>query len=916
VAGALLESKLRVPARRAGTVPRPRLTARLASASRSPFTLVSASAGFGKTTLLTEWLASLPAGGAAVAWLSLDARDNDPTRFWTYVVAALQQADAGAGDGARSLLETRPADETVLTELLQDLDGLTRDLLLVLDDYHLLDTTEIHDGMAFLLDHLPPRLHLVVASRSDPSLGLSRLRVRGDLVEVRAADLRFTPEEAVAYLNGAMGLSLTEQDVEALDGRTEGWIAALQLAALSMQGRDDVSGFIAGFTGDDRYVVDYLVDEVLSRQPSDVRDFLLRTSVLERLTGPLCDAVTGQGGGKAMLTALDRANLFLVPLDDRREWYRYHHLFAEVLHAHLVDEHGTEVAELHRRAGGWLADHDHRLEAVEHAVAGHDFARAAELMELAAPEVARNRHEATLRSWARLLPDDVVRVRPVLGVAFAGGLAQVSEFDGVAARLDAVEALLRPRTGTGPAPAWPDVPPPGVVVADVDGFHRLPANVAMYRAALALASGDVGATVEHARESQELALADDHLARAASAALEGLALWSVGDLAGAYRGYTEAVAGLKRAGHVADVLGCTITLADLRTTQGRLDAALAACEQALELAAADPGAPLRGTGDMHVGIAAVLLERGDVSGAEEHLAASLQLGDSRSLPQNPYRSRVVTARLRVLQGDLDAALELLDEADRVYNGDYSPNVRPVPAVRTRLRIRRGELARAAAWAEERGVTATDELSYLREYEHVTLARLLLAQHDAGTAGTLEQATSLIGRLLEEAHRGGRTGTSIELLVLLARAQSASGDTEAATETLRRAITLAEPQDYLRVFADEGQPVAALLARVAKRPAASPYVRRLLAAAGGTAAAPAATTTSPSLVEPLSARELDVLRLLDTDLDGPDIARQLSVSVNTLRTHTKNIYLKLGVSSRRAAVRQAQELDLLPRRRHG
>jgi len=910
VAGPLLDSKTRVPAGRPGAVPRPRLTGALAAAPRSALTVLSASAGFGKTTLLTQWLASLPVRGPDVAWLSLDARDDDPSRFWTYVVAALRTVHPDLGGAAQALLDGAPPDEAFLTELLNDLSDLPRDLLLVLDDYHLVEARGVHDGMAFLLDHRPPQLHLVLATRTDPPLGLARLRARGELVEIRTADLRFTAEESAAYLNDSMGLSLDGGDVEALDARTEGWIAALQLAALSMHGREDVSGFIAGFAGDDRYVVDYLAEEVLARQPVEVRDFLLQTSLLEQLTGPLCEAVTGRPGGTAMLTALDRANLFLVALDDRRQWYRYHHLFADVLQAHLGEEQGADVAELHRRASVWFADHEQPAEAVEHAVAAQDFARAADLAELAYRELARTRQESVLRDWVRLLPDDVVRTRPVLGVYLVGALAQVSDFDSIPGRLDAIDDLLRPGREHGIGSTWPAEPPPGAVVVDVEGFRGLPAQVEMYRAALALAAGDPDGTVAHAREARELAQPDDHLARAASAALAGLALWSVGDLAGAHDGYLQAVVGLQRAGHVADVLGCSVTIGDLRATQGSLDGALAAYEQALELAAAEPGPPLRGTADMHVGIAAVLLERDDLDGAAQHLATSHQLGESKGLPQNPYRWRLVTARLRAVQGDVDTALVLLDEADRVYNGDYSPPVRPVPAVRARLRIRRGELSHAAAWAEERQLSAADDLSYLREYEHITLARLLLARHDADAdRDALEQATTLLGRLIEAADRGGRTGSVIELLVLHSRAHAARGGTAAALEALTRAVTYAEPQGYVRVFADEGRPVAALLSSLAKERTGGAYVRRLLEVAAGTASA----VTPQALVEPLSARELDVLRLLATDLDGPDIARRLSVSLNTLRTHTRNIYLKLGVSSRRAAVRQAQALDLIPGR---
>ena len=386
----LLQTKLFVPRSRRGLVPRPRLTERLDRGAASKLMLVSAPAGFGKTTLLAEWLAAGPARPTkepSAAWLSLDRGDNDPATFWTYVIAALQTVAPGVGADTLTLLqEPQPAPiESVLTTLLNDLGAIASDIVLVLDDYHVIDARDVQDGMAFLLDHLPPQLHLVIASRADPALPLARLRARGELVEVRAAELRFTPDEAAAYLNEMMGLALTAQDVAALEGRTEGWIAALQLAALSIQGRDDVAGFIAGFAGDDRYIVDYLAEEVLQRLPEHVQDFLLQTSILDRLSGPLCDAVTGQGGGKAMLEALERGNLFLVPLDDRRRWYRYHHLFAEVLQARLLDEQHHHVPDLHRRASAWYEQNGEQSEAIRHALAAEDFERAADLVEVAVP---------------------------------------------------------------------------------------------------------------------------------------------------------------------------------------------------------------------------------------------------------------------------------------------------------------------------------------------------------------------------------------------------------------------------------------------------------------------------------------------------------------------------------------------------
>ena len=462
----LLETKLFLPQPRRGLVPRPRLRERLHQGLAAKLMLVSAPAGFGKTTLLVDWMAAVSESsetGVATAWLSLDTGDNDPATYWTYVIAALRTVAPDIGTAALGLLQEPhpPPFQVVLTSLLNDLGAADVDLVLLLDDYHVIDSLEVQAGMSFLLDHLPPRLHVVIASRADPPLPLPRMRARGDLVEVRAADLRFTPDEAAAYLNDAMGLELTPEDVTALEGRTEGWIAALQLAALSMAGRDDVGTFIAGFAGDDRYVVDYLVEEVLQRQPEAVQTFLLQTAVLDRMNGSLCDAVTGQDGGRAMLESLDRDNLFLVPLDDRRQWYRYHHLFADVLQARLLDEQPERVAQLHRLASDWHERNGDRAAAIRHAMAAGDYAGAAALMELEIPALRRDRREATLRAWLESLPDDVLRARPVLCNNLAGARMSTGSFEGVESLLDEAERWLEtPRRRDGRCRGGPRGVPP------------------------------------------------------------------------------------------------------------------------------------------------------------------------------------------------------------------------------------------------------------------------------------------------------------------------------------------------------------------------------------------------------------------------------------------------------------------------
>lgn len=912
-AASLLETKLSFPRPRSGMVARPRLRDRLDRAIESKLTLVAAPAGFGKTTLLSEWLAATGAPGRSASWLSLDQGDNEPASFWTYVITALQTMDPAVGARALSLLQEPqpPAIEAILTSLLNELGALPNDVVLVLDDYHLIDVQAVTDEMTFLLDHLPRQVHVVIATRVDPALPLARLRARGELIEIRAADLRFTPDEAAAYLNQVMGLDLGASDVAALEARTEGWIAALQLAALSMQGRDDVAAFIAGFAGDDRYIVDYLVEEVLHRQPERVQRFLLETSILARLTGPLCDVVTGRAGGSAALEALDRGNLFLVPLDGRRQWYRYHPLLADMLQARLLDERPSRVPELHRRACEWHAEHGDRPEAIRHAMAGGDLARAADLVELSIPTINRSQQSATLRQWLEALPDEMVRARPVLSVAYAATLLEGGRVEGVEGRLRDAERWL---DTTADGRAGPDAPTAAMVVVDEEAFRGLPGWIALYRSAQATAVGDVAGTMTHAQRALDLVGEDDHHRRGAAAGLLGLAAWTTGDLEAAHRSYAACVASMLKVEQGSTVLGCFLVQADIRIAQGRLHDSMRIFERGVRLATGQGTPTMRGAADMHTGMSELFRERDDLETAAKHLAAGRELGEESGLSQNPYRSRVAAARIRQAHGDHDGAIELLDEAERVYASDFSPNVRPIAAVKARVWIAQGRLAEAAEWARERGLSAADELSYLHEFEHATLARLLLAQGTRDRADDkVASAIELTERLLVAAEGGGRSGSAIDVFVVQALAHHVRGDSDRALVSLHRAVALAEPEGHVRMFLDEGPPMAALLKLAAKDRQAPRYVRRLLAA-GVTAVAP--TPQAQPLIEPLSERELEVLRLLVGELQGPEIARELTVSLATVRTHTRSIYAKLGVNSRRAAVRRAAELGLLSHMRDG
>jgi LuxR family maltose regulon positive regulatory protein len=874
----LLTTKLHAPVRRTSGVRRARLTDRLDAPGR--LVLVAAPAGFGKTSILTEWLTTI---SARTAWLSLDERDDDGTQFWRYLLAAIENAKPELARGAAELLATGSASmEAVLATLLNDLHVDGEQLAIVLDDLHVVDNPATHDGIAFLVDNLPANVRVVIASRTDPPLPLARMRARGELVELRAADLRFTPDEISAYLNGVMGLSVADDDISKLDDRTEGWIAALQLAALSLQGRPDPGAFIAGFAGDDRYVVDYLVEEVLQRQPDAIRAFLLQTSVLRRLSSDLCTAVTLADDAASAIEALDRANLFLIPLDDHREWYRYHHLFAEMLRARLLDEQPAAVADLHLRASLWFENHGDTADAIAHAIDAGAFERAATLIKAASPAMQQQRQEVTLAGWYGMLPPDLVRADPELGIGYAGVLLS-------AGRTDGVEQLLRDAEDAAAGPS--------------EGVLALRRGIALYGSAQSMSRGDLQSALEQSAHAVALSADGSDLDRGSAHGIRGLILWAVGELEQARATWAISLRALEKAGHLADVLGGSIAMGDILIALGRLDDAEVTYRRGLELGASSVP-PLRGTADMHVGLADLLRERGDLPAAREHLVAAETLGEYAGLPQNRHRRRMAAARLLQAEGDPASCIPLLEEAETLYTPDFFPEVRPIASLRARLELAADRADEARRTVRRRGVAVDDELSYLSEYDHITLTRVLLAP--TASMHDVEQAAALLDRVLAAAESGGRDGVVVELLMLRARAASRAGEPDAALAYLERAVARAEPERYVRVFADEGHEIAGLLAALGGGQD-SPYLRRLRAAV---AEERAEGLSRGAVLEALSERELEVMRLLATDLSGPDISRHLVVSLNTLRTHTKNIYAKLGVTSRREAVTRARDLGLV------
>ncbi|MEO0706186.1 MAG: LuxR C-terminal-related transcriptional regulator [Cyanobacteria bacterium J06649_5] len=939
----LLETKLYLPKSSAGIISRPRLSDRIHPQGK--LTLDSAPAGCGKTTLLAEWVAAAPTH--PIAWVSLDPSDNASAVFWTYVITALQNIQPSLGERSLSLLQSPqpPQIESILMMLLNEIAAVEETVVLILDDYHVIETQAIHHGISFVLSHLPPQLHLIIASRTDPPLSLARLRSCGDFTELRVSDLRFTPDEAAAFLNQGIGLEISAAEVSALEKRTEGWIAGLQLAALSLQGREDIPDFVAAFSGDDRYIVDYLMEEVLQRQPDRVRRFLLQTALLDRLSSSLCNAVTDQNDGQEMLETLERGNLFIIPLDNKRQWYRYHHLFADVLQARALMEQPEHLPTLHRRASDWYEQNDLFSDAIRHALAAQDFERAASLMEQVWPALRNLQQETTMLNWIKALPDSLIRDRPALSVAYALVLLNTGQLEAVEARLQDAERGLAQAAGLSDSQEAQRI--------EEKQHWSLRASIANARAFRAQALGDFAGAITYAQQALALLPTEDDNERGVTAAFLGLAYWARGDVKAAYQSFAEGLMIFQKLGGIQITVCATLGLANMGLAQGWLQATVETCEQTLQLAAQQPVPILRGTADLHLALSEIRYEQGDLAAASQLLQSGEALREQGSVSGADYLWWLVKAQLTAAQGDLDTALKQLQEAARLYRRSPIPNVRPIEALKVRWWLRQGRLAEALSWVQTCGLSVDDPASYLREYEHLTLARVLIAQYRRDgqrptykgdrTDELIHQTIKLLTRLLKAAEEKERTGSIIKVLVVLALAQEAQNDLSAASlqregcaiASLERALILAEPEGYVRIFAESGPQLSRLLKEAMTRDITPTYTRRLLIAletwgqkpkeksqvqqslpATERSRSPHSLLPTPHasapqpLIEPLSQRELDVLRLLNTELSGPEIARELVVALSTVRTHTKRIYSKLNVTNRRSALKRAAELGLI------
>lgn len=903
----LLATKLHVPRPRPGWVPRPRLVDRLAEGMERELVVVCAPAGFGKSSLLADWVRG---GRRSVAWLSLDEGDNDPARFWRHAAAALDTVAPGVAERVGALLGggglAGSSFEAPVITLVNTLAGATDDIVLVIDDYHVIAAPDVHRSLTLLLEHLPGCLHLVLASRTDPPLPLARLRARGQLTELRAADLRFTSAEAGELLRGAVGYELSDATISALGQRTEGWVAGLQLAALSLQGRSDIAGFVAEFSGSHRFVLDYLTEEVLDRQSGQLQAFLLETSVLERLSGSLCDAVRGRSDSQQLLERIERANLFLHPLDGERRWWRYHHLFADLLRAQLVRQQPARLPELHRAAAAWYERHELPDDAIRHALAAGDTAWAARLIERYLDEqIVRRSERATLTRWLAALPPEVLHRRPRLSL----GQAIVALLGG---RLDEVEPLLavaeRGFDDAAFEPYEPSIDRGASVLANV------PACIAVGRADLARLRGESQREGELARQALTHVTDEDRMLGSIARYHVAVSDWLGGELGKAERALVAVVAERTASGDRHMVLRARYDLGNVQQAQGRLGSALRTHERGLDVAACHP--PLPSVGMAHVGLAEVLYERDELGSAEEHASAGVD--ECRQLAYAPplVTGLLSLARIRQARGDTAGALDAVEEAAAVQ-----PQVvdlrNPVAAVQARLALARGAVADAARWVAGRGLDVEDEPTYPREREYLVFARVLLAGQE------YELATGLLERWHALAADQQRPGSSIELRTLQALARAGRGDRSGALAALAEALALAAPEGYLRVFADEGTPMAALLRellvgrRLEQLAGAVPrgFLTRLAAAFDrlGIPILPTARRGAlavPGLVEPLTNRQQEVLALLAQGRPNRAIADELVITLDTVKRHVSHLFDKLAVANRTQAVGRARQLGLL------
>jgi LuxR family transcriptional regulator, maltose regulon positive regulatory protein len=878
----ILATKLYIPPLRPNVVLRPRLIERLNEGLLRKLILISAPAGFGKSTLLSEWIEGL---GQPVAWLSLDEGDNDPARFLAYLVAALQTIAANIGEGVLGLLQSPqpPPTESMLTALLNEITTIPNHFVLVLDDYHTTDAEPVDQALAYLVTHLPPHMHLVIATREDPRIPLARLRARDQLIELRATHLRFLSSECAAFLNQMMGLALSAEDIAALERRTEGWIAGLQLAALSLQGQEDATNLIASFTGSHHFVLDYLMEEVLGQQSERVQAFLLHTSILDRMSGPLCDAVLldSTRSGQATLEYLERANLFLILLDNERRWYRYHHLFADLLRLRLRQSISpspaiaqSQVNELHLRASAWYEDQGLTMEAFHHAAAANDVERAERLIEANGIPLHFPGAVTTVLNWLDALPKTVLDARPSLWVRYASLLLVSTQTTGVEEKLQAAESALQG--------------------ANLDERTRnLIGQIAAIRATLALTPYQPETVLAQSRRALEYLDSKNRFFRATAHWTLGVANQLQGNRAAATQAYTEAIAFSQASQDVFTTILATMGLGIIQEADNQLHLSVQTYQRALQLAGDQPLPPLC---EVHLGLARILYEWNDLEAAEQHTRQSLHLARQCGHAVDYFIvCEVFLARLSLARGDVSGAAALLEEASQsAQQHNFVSRMPAIAAAQVLTFLRQGHLAAAAHLAQAYDLPLSQARVYL-------------------TQGNPSAALAVLSAWQQQVEAKGWKDEQLKVMVLQAVALEAQGEKDQAVHLLIDALAMAEPAGFIRLFLDEGLPMASLLSEAMALGRMPDYIRKLLTAWEAEKQQnenDLPPLPAQPLLEPLSQRELEVLRLIAQGLSNQEISERLFLVPGTVKGHNHKIFGKLGVQRRTEAIARARELGLL------
>lgn len=883
----ILSTKISIPPLRADYTPRPRLLARLADGLARKLILVSAPAGFGKTTLLNVWLDhEHRKGQLAFGWLSLDRGDSVPTRFWTYFVRALQVAAPGLGEMALGMLEAskQPPIENVLTVLLNAIDAWKKPLVLVLDDYHRIDSAAIQAGMLFLLEHLPPNFHLALGTRIDPPWPLARLRAQQHVLEVRQHDLRFTPAEAADFLRDAMRLNLTREDTTALDVHTEGWIAGLQMAALSLQRQSDARGFIAAFTSSDRYIFDYLLEEVLQNQPPTVQDFLLKTAILDQFSASLCDALLERRDSADRLADLERANLFLTPLDNERHWYRYHHLFAQLLQSH-GKKSGLDYALYHHKASVWLAEHGLPAAALGHALQAGAVEDAARIAEDNALVMLGQGHLGTLAAWLDALPDSLAQTRPWLCVAHAWVTIYAGKVEVTEQWLAQAETQLRESTQD----------------AGDNKSRRIAGHVALIRSQICGLRNDHARTTPFVQQALELLPVEDAMGRIMAYAQLGIGLRQQGEFDAAEVALERAVAlaGSQQSNQVT--IFARYHLAALRVWRGQLERAAQDFRHIIQSAQAEKVAssviclPYQALSRIACG-------QNRLDEALEMTRQGLALAEQWGHGEFILTGYIDLAEVLLAQGDTPGALDAMARAKHLSGDMVWPSW--LEALDIKMQWSAGNQAAVTAWARDfEARQATPELNLPNVAIYLMLARAWM------TEGRWPEARDVLRRVWEVVGATETIKRKLEALILLALTHAGNQHAQKAGEILEEALALAEPEGYVRVFLDEGPGIVPLLQAIPLHSPWRGYARHLLAEYARTDAVKYPAQPG-DLIEPLSARELEILHLLETSMGIQQIAAHLFVATSTVRTHVRNLYAKLGVGRRMEAIQRAKELNLL------